>query len=282
MNSTLRRTIVSVPFLRALFYWMRSAYNDARTGRIAQKVFSDPRDYREALEHQQPGQLMHLRMLDDLDFTVRRNRRDAEVLAEVFLDCEYVSDFTPLGMHPIVVDVGGYIGDFAIYAAARLKAKKVITIEPSPQNFDLLTENIRNNGLSDKIVCIQKAMTNARSVRLSVKAPENAQWRVSAYYERDQAEMAEVQGISLDEIVRDYSLSNIDLLKLDCEGGEYDILLSTPREVLTKVQNVVLEFHEISGWQELLTAVKTRLLEEGFRLRVQGRGQNLIAATRSN
>jgi len=43
-----------------------------------------------------------------------------------------------------------------------------------------------------------------------------------------------------------------DLLKIDCEGGEYEILESTPAEVLSRIRNIVFEYRQIDGvWIKL-------------------------------
>jgi len=278
MNSSVRRFITSVPGLRETYYKARSMYNGRRIVRAARKVFRNIDDYRRAIE-ERPGQRIDLYTHDGLRFTVRQNGRDAGVLAEVFLDLEYTSGFQ-LPEDPIVIDIGGYIGDFAIYAAKYLKAKQVITIEPSPQNFALLEANIKNNNFQDRIIALQKAVTDGKPVKMNIDTVETDQMRVSAYYGSSHGELKDVPGISLAQIMKDYNLPTIDLLKIDCEGGEYVILLTAPVEILRATHNIVFEYHEIDNFAAMLAEVKKRLVAEGFVLEIRGRGGNLVSATR--
>ena len=39
-------------------------------------------------------------------------------------------------------------------------------------------------------------------------------------------------------------LDHIDFLKLDCEGGEGYILLSTPLDYLKRIRKIAMEFHD--------------------------------------
>jgi len=38
----------------------------------------------------------------------------------------------------------------------------------------------------------------------------------------------------------------VDYLKMDCEGAEWDILLNTPAQVLSRIRHIELEFHNIA------------------------------------
>jgi len=49
---------------------------------------------------------------------------------------------------------------------------------------------------------------------------------------------------SLSSIINQLKLESCDLLKLDCEGAEYDILLNAPPVVLSKIRRIVMEYHD--------------------------------------
>lgn len=52
---------------------------------------------------------------------------------------------------------------------------------------------------------------------------------------------------TLPQLMRDYGLEHIDLLKMDCEGSEWDILPAA-REVLPRIRQICMEFHLERGW----------------------------------
>jgi FkbM family methyltransferase len=62
----------------------------------------------------------------------------------------------------------------------------------------------------------------------------------------------EVQTYGLDDIVAEYG-GTIDVMKIDCEGAEYDLVYNSKRENWSTVQRLVLEYHQVEGqsWDEL-------------------------------
>ncbi len=73
----------------------------------------------------------------------------------------------------------------------------------------------------------------------------------------------EVHAITLQRIMDDNNLERIDFLKLDCEGSEGSILMSTPRGYLERIQKVAMEFHD--NVSQLKHDEIQRLMEEvGF------------------
>ena len=274
MNILIRQLFLGTPVTRTLYFRARQAYHNRRMYRAAHGYFVNLRDYGRALKPGGEG-TVELRTKDGLVLTIRRNSMDAQIVAEIFLDNCYVRDLI-LGDRPIVVDIGGYIGDFAVYAAKYLNARRVVTCEPSPQNWALLKKNVSVNRYDDRIVTVNKAVTDGTDVMMNVDAAGRGQARVSAYGPPAERR-TRVPGMTLSSLVRDYELAAVDLLKIDCEGGEYSILLSTPTEVYSRIRNIVFECHEIEGFVAKLKTVKERLREEGFSLKTRG---SLISASR--
>jgi len=51
--------------------------------------------------------------------------------------------------------------------------------------------------------------------------------------------------LTLEQLFAEMNLEHCDLLKIDCEGGEYEILLSTESRVLERVSTIVCEYHPV-------------------------------------
>jgi FkbM family methyltransferase len=196
-------------------------------------------------------------------------------VGEIFMDDCYVQGLS-LPKNPIVVDVGGFIGDFSLYAVKRLNARRVIVCEPSPRNWALLLKNIANNGYEDRIEPVNKAVTDGSDAMMNIDAPDEYQCMVSAYYPSAQP-LSAVPGISLGQLLQEHAVESVDLLKIDCEGGEYAILESTTSDVLSRIRNIVFEYHGVSeGWSNL-ESVKQRLRREGYVLNMH---RGLVSASR--
>jgi FkbM family methyltransferase len=167
------------------------------------------------------------------------------------------------------VDIGGYIGDFSLYAAKYLKARKVVVYEPSPKNFEILQRNIKNNDFQDRIVAINMAVSDAEGLVMDTDQETNDPAMVSLAYASQGSNLQRIPSVTLTDLIRVHGIDSIDLLKMDCEGAEYPILLSVPLEVLEKIENIVFEYHEIENFEAKLEAVQSKLKAAGFRLKTE-------------
>lgn len=275
MNPTIRRILTANSLSRRLYFAARQTYRIRQLTKAAERCFVNADEFKSALGAQGGTAFVDLRTADGLKITMRQNCGDAMTIAEIFLDDSYVRDVT-LPHNPVVIDVGGFIGDFALYAVKRLNARRVIVCEPSPRNWALLLKNIANNGYEGRIVPVNKAVTDGRNVMMNIDAPDEEQCMVSAYHSSERP-LSEVPGISLGELLREHAVESVDLLKIDCEGGEYEILESSPSDVLSRIRNIVLEYHQVDGVWDKLEKLKQRLRREGYALHARG---GLISATR--
>jgi FkbM family methyltransferase len=241
----------------------------------AGRCFLNADEFKRSLNTQRGTGLVDLRTTDGLIITIRQNYGDAMTVAEVFLSNSYVRNLT-LPQNPVVIDVGGFIGDFSLYAVKRLNAAKVIVYEPSRRNWALLLKNIANNSYQDRIEPMNKAVTGGGDAMMNIDVPDEEQCMVSACCSGEQP-LSVVPGVSLAELLRDHAVESVDLLKLDCEGAEYAILESTPADVFSCIRNIVFEYHQIEGGWAKLKNVKELLLREGYILRSHG---GLISAWR--
>jgi hypothetical protein len=53
----------------------------------------------------------------------------------------------------------------------------------------------------------------------------------------------EVQTVTLSSLILSNNIRHVDLLKLDCEGSEFDIIPSTSQRELAKVSQIRMECH---------------------------------------
>jgi FkbM family methyltransferase len=278
MNTTLRRMLTANGLSRQIYCAVRQAYHIRKAARGAGRYFLNSDDFKCALRTQVGTKLIDLHTADGLVITIRQNYSDASTLSEIFLEDCYVRRLK-LPSSPVVIDIGGFIGDFSLYAAKRLNASRVIVCEPSLRNWTLLLRNISNNRYEGRIEPINKAITDGRDVMMNIDVPDEYQCMVSAYLPGGPGLVA-VPGISLGQLLRDCSVDNVDLLKIDCEGGEYAILESTPSELFRRIRNIVFEYHDFDGIERVWTRlenVKQRLRCEGYSVHTS---RGLVHATR--
>ena len=163
---------------------------------------------------------------------------DISLVAEIFVRQVYGSDFN----QKVVVDVGAYNGDSAIYFA-RKGARLVIGLEPDPRSLELARENIKLNNLEDKVKLLNVALstrTGESKLGVNAETPNITQIAETTSAADD---TLEVQTVTVEEIMKRFDLQNIDFLKMNCEGCEYGIIRSLPPDAFESISEIILEFH---------------------------------------
>ena len=160
---------------------------------------------------------------------------------EIFLgNCYYVSQIKEM---KIVVDIGANIGFFTHYAIMNSPNTKVYSVEPDPRNFKILTRNIRMNNLENRINAFNNVLFSGKQRELSFfQSLHNPGW--SSVYKaagaKDGLEIS-VTSISMSKFLHDNGLNNVDFLKIDAEGSEYDIILNDNFIENFSINNLIIE-----------------------------------------
>jgi FkbM family methyltransferase len=195
-----------------------------------------------------------IRLRSGGELTLSGHALDTTVAFQVFCDEVY-----PVDHDTTIVDIGANIGMFSLYAAFR-GARKVYAFEPNGEAYRCMLHNIERNGLQGRIVPCQRAVTSRADEIVTIAKAASPQNRIGAASAPDD-EHELVSAISLDEIVRRNDLSRIDLLKMDCEGSEYDILGGTSASTFSRIGRLILEYHH--GRER---EIENDLRRHGFRL----------------
>ena len=132
----------------------------------------------------------------------------------------------------IVIDVGANIGDSSIYFALK-GAKKVISIEPFPKNYFIAKENIELNNLSDKInILLAGCAAERGSITIDNKYQSSVASSTSLGSILDDSNIKDgdeitVPLVTLESVLDDSNIKDGEaILKMDCEGCEYDSIIS--------------------------------------------------------
>lgn len=174
---------------------------------------------------------------------LRIRSTDIYVYEEVFLKEEY--NIKSFALKPkVIIDAGGNIGLTAVYFANRFPDVKILTIEPEKSNFDLLK---LNTSYYSQIIPIRAALWSENK-KIRIKDSGKGSW---AYQTSDNSDLqsttldddAWVDGFTLDYIMYQYNLVNIDILKIDIEGSEKEIF-ETSSSWINQVNCIIVELHE--------------------------------------
>lgn len=171
-----------------------------------------------------------------------RNVMDVWTIKEICLDRDYERVGAPIQDGWTVVDVGAGIGEFAVDTAVRHPSAVVHALEPSPGSYALLCRNVQLNGAGN-VRPYEVAVTgDTGATRLDVSSDDGASHHVVA--DLVPAGTVEVAARTLRAVLDDLQISKCDFLKIDCEGGEYALLLAADRVTLGRVSRICLEYHD--------------------------------------
>ena len=161
---------------------------------------------------------------------------DIHVFTQIWLENVYLKNFN-INENATVIDIGSHIGLFSIYVAQKLKNCKIFCFEPNLENYNVLMENIEINSIKNI-----STFNNAVSSKSGIIKFYNSQkdFAANSMYEKVGEEI-QVQSITLENIIEKNKIKKCNLLKMDCEGAEYDILMNIPEKILEKIDNITLE-----------------------------------------
>lgn len=149
-------------------------------------------------------------------------------------------DYGRINPDGIVVDIGANLGVFALHAA-RCGARAVFAYEPNRVAFECLERNAQSNGLGNIIKPRRLAVSAIADQDVRFPISPSAYNRIAA--EGDKGQFDIVRTTTLTKILASEALGGIDLLKLDCEGAEYDILFHSTPEEIRRVREIRMEYH---------------------------------------
>lgn len=183
----------------------------------------------------------------------RKGSEDEKVLAHSFDNDIYfreVPSFRPR-RQPVIVDVGAHIGTFSLLANVKYPNSRIYALEASKDTFEILKRNVEVNGLDIKVMH-NALLDKAGKVWLHHNT-DSGNWSHSIT-KAFGGHSEEVDGTTLERLFSDYNIDFIDLVKFNCEGSEFSILMKTPKSLLNKIGLGLILYHE-------------DLADKGYRLR---------------
>lgn len=227
--------------------------------------------------------IQKLRMRNRQEFLIRAGTTDISVINEIYIKKLYDEALLKRPLAPTIIDIGANIGAFSMRAVNLCHRPTIYAFEPFSQNFQLLQRNVGLNNLQDTIHSIPKAITKDGKPRyLNIQQDREGASTLHADPSCKYQLKEKVQSIKLGEFMDSHKLKFIDLLKLDCEGAEFEILHSLDKSHFKKIKRIVLEYHEYfgTGKAEELTAF---LEKQGYKVKLDYTGAlGMMLAENSN
>ena len=170
----------------------------------------------------------------------------------------------------IVLDVGSHVGMFSLYAHEK-GAKQIYAFEPTETTFKHLSKNL---GKHRNIKTFNYAMSgHDGKIQFHIVGPST----VCSSYENvnntkdEPRKTIEIPCMSFPTFLKNNNVDRIDVLKMDCEGGENDIFPTMPDYFLKhRMRKIYMEVHNFLPDHEdnlkFAQQMKDRLEKLGYKV----------------
>jgi FkbM family methyltransferase len=183
----------------------------------------------------------------DIPITVRLGSSDINVFQDIFISREYGWKFS--AKPEVIVDAGGYTGMSAAFFAHQYPEATIVAIEPDAENFALLK---LNTSRFPNVHPVHAAVWSESGV-ISLTDPGYGSWGFQVAAHADHATAVAVgeadpatglvRAVTFDEIIKEFNLDHIDLLKVDVEGSEKEIFANA-EPWISSVGAICIELHD--------------------------------------
>lgn len=189
-----------------------------------------------------PISLLKLHLKNGMDIYIRPQTTDFHEVVSVLSGRDYpsilINRFMP--KKPVVINIGAHIGCFDLYLKSLRPFAEIWSYEPNPNNYSLLRKNIEENHLQD--IVLNDSAVGSVVGHCQFYLNESNPNESSMYAD---GEKRQIPCTNLPSLLKKMDGKVVDLLKMDCEGCEYEVLLQLPHR--GRIKNVLMEYHELSA-----------------------------------
>ncbi len=166
-----------------------------------------------------------------------------------------------------IVDAGANIGLTTIYLKHYFQHAKVLSLEPSEETYLRMVANFDLNELTN-IQCIRKGIwSESKKLGFDKDFRDRQDWSYRLT-DVNHTNTGTIEVLSVKDLMRINNIDQIDLFKIDIEGGERELFDSeNVKGWLTKVKVIVLEIHDEFDCR---TQIESLLSKSGFELSHSG------------
>jgi FkbM family methyltransferase len=187
-------------------------------------------------------------------------------LTDVYNIEELVKQLPP---NPTVIDIGANGGYFNVLLLSKIPTATIYAYEPMPANITYLKKIIQENEiLKQSLKLHQTAVTDIADSTIEFFTEANNENQVVASvvegFNKNNTQKITVNTTNLTAIIANNQIENIDLLKVDCEGSEYEIFYGTDAAVFSKIRYMIVESHDLDLEKKNFNNLKSYIESLGF------------------
>ncbi len=184
------------------------------------------------------GKQIELQLRDDVDDSVA---------GEIFKYREYRSaEDVIINAKTAIIDAGAHAGYFTIYCRILNSKVKILALEPEERNYAFMLENFRLNNVKN-VEPLSAALTgeSGDAELLISDDSQNHSLKNAGFLTSEKA--VKVNTCALPDLAKKYKLKCIDLVKMDIEGGEYDVISNLSAKDFLIINFFIFEYHNFGS-----------------------------------
>lgn len=195
----------------------------------------------------------------------RKNDFKSITMDDSYLKCFRKEAFAHR-QHMTVLDVGANLGFFSLYAKSKFPQARIYAFEPLDINYDYLMKNVEANpGIAEQVTCIKAALcSQTGTVTLTESRHDDFPTGASILNSDPDGVEFSASAIGMADFYSQYGVNEVTLMKMDCEGGEFDILYNSDPQLVQKIQNITMEAHQMDTPNGSRAALCEFLNQRGF------------------
>lgn len=144
----------------------------------------------------------------------------------------------PLNADSIVWDLGGYLGDYTYQIRMKYNSK-VYLFEPIPKFYESCSQRFQND---QNVVCLPFGLSNHTGESLMNENDDKSSFEKPNDNTSNNV-IARLESVT--ETFENLGTNQIDLLKINIEGGEYDVLEALLNaKLMTRIRFLQVQFHK--------------------------------------
>lgn len=183
-----------------------------------------------------------------------------------------------------VIDIGAHIGRYTITSSKQVgNTGRVVAIEADPENFELLKRNIALNKLTN-VLTLNYAVFSTRTRMKLYEQSASAKYNSIMLTRARTMNYVEVNADTLDSILEQNTINQVNWIKIDVEGAEFEVLKGSTKTLSSNDISLLVEIHNIddpSHYDNILNFLKYHNYEITFENRY-GSGESHVIFRNNN
>ncbi len=190
----------------------------------------------------------YLAQQNNSKFLIRHNSADLNLYLQTFK--QHLYKLNGIEQLKTIFDIGAYNGTTTRYFAQNAPNSTIHAFEPGISTFKALKYNLKS---FPNVKLVQAALHSTAKI-LEIGSDTNFDLGGSIVSKLNREKVEEVKCLNINKYCKDQNIQNIDLLKVNIEGGEIDLFNTIDESLIKNIKIIFVDLHDrkVSGCSKAL------------------------------